>query len=109
MHLNGNILRQYSLYNSPKERERYCLGVLRTPESKGGSIAMHDEVNEGDEIQISSPRNCFHLIENAKSSLLLAGGIGVTPIMCMAQRLHDLNANFKMHYCARSQERNGLP
>jgi len=104
VHLGDNLLRQYSLYNSPGEKHHYCLGVLRTPDSKGGSIAMHDQVNEGDNIQISQPRNSFHLIEDAKFSLLLAGGIGVTPIMCMAQWLHEIGADFEMHYCARSRE-----
>ena len=105
VHLGDNLLRQYSLHNSPNEKQHYCLGVLRTPDSKGGSIAMHDQVNEGDNIQISQPRNSFHLIEDAKFSLLLAGGIGVTPIMCMAQRLHEIGADFEMHYCTRSLDR----
>lgn len=105
VHLGDSLLRQYSLYNSPSETHRYCLGVLRTIDSKGGSIAMHDEVNEGDLIQISKPRNSFHLLEDNRFSLLLAGGIGVTPIMCMAQRLHEIGADFEMHYCARSRDR----
>lgn len=105
VHLGDDLLRQYSLCNSPGEKHRYCLGVLRTMDSKGGSIAMHDQVNEGDLIQISKPRNSFHLLEDGRFSLLLAGGIGVTPILCMAQRLHEIGADFEMHYCTRSRDR----
>ena len=66
---------------------------------------MHEQVQEGDTVQISQPRNSFHLVEEAEYSLLLAGGIGVTPILAMAQRLAALGKNFDMHYCTRSRER----
>lgn len=105
VHFDNGIARQYSLYNSPTERHRYCLGILKSADSKGGSIAMHEKVNAGDIIRISHPRNSFHLDESANFSLLLAGGIGVTPLMCMAQRLYEIGANFKMHYCTRNRER----
>jgi vanillate O-demethylase ferredoxin subunit len=82
--LPGGITRQYSLCNDPAESHRYLIGVLRDPKSRGGSLAMHDLVNQGDTLQISAPKNHFPLAHDAKRSLLLAGGIGVTPLLCMA-------------------------
>src|SRR5690606_28992716 len=77
----------------------------RDPASRGGSIAVHDELQEGQEILISRPRNLFPLVPNVPRTLLLAGGIGVTPILCMAERLARTQADFSMHYCARSPGR----
>lgn len=105
VHIKDGIIRQYSLCNSPDETHRYLLGVLKEPESKGGSIAIHNDINEGDKLTISKPRNSFHLIEDSPYSLLLGGGIGITPILCMAQRLYSLGQEFEMHYCTRSQDR----
>ncbi|MBN8510213.1 MAG: oxidoreductase [Burkholderiales bacterium] len=103
--LPGGFTRQYSLCNDPTESHRYLIGVLRDPASRGGSAAMHDRVQEGDRLTISPPKNHFPLAHDAKSHLLLAGGIGVTPILCMAERLAIAGADFRMHYCARSRER----
>lgn len=100
----GGLSRQYSLCNDDAENHRYRIAVLRDAKSRGGSAGMHDRVNEGDTLVISEPRNHFPLA-HAKRSLLLAGGIGVTPILCMAQRLSTLGADFEMHYCTRSRER----
>jgi vanillate O-demethylase ferredoxin subunit len=105
VHLKPSLTRQYSLCNHPDEQHRYMIGVLRDPSSRGGSIAMHDTVNEGDVLSISEPRNHFPLERGAKRSLLFAGGIGVTPILCMAERLAQIGADFEMHYCTRSPER----
>lgn len=97
------LVRQYSLFNSPTERHRYVIGVQVQPEGRGGSVAMH-ALAEGDQIRISEPRNNFALDLTAKRSLLFAGGIGVTPILCMAEQLAANNADFAMHYSARSVE-----
>jgi len=105
LEVRPGLLRQYSLCNDSSEQHRYVIGVLRDPASRGGSIAVHDELQEGQEVRISQPRNHFPLVPNAKHSLLLAGGIGVTPILCMAERLARSGAEFDMHYCARSPER----
>jgi vanillate O-demethylase ferredoxin subunit len=98
------VLRQYSLCNDPAETHRYQIGVLRDPHSRGGSIAVHDELAEGQLIRIRAPRNRFALVP-AQRSLLLAGGIGITPILCMAERLARDGADFEMHYCTRSAPR----
>ncbi|MDE2416877.1 MAG: oxidoreductase [Burkholderiales bacterium] len=99
------ITRQYSLCNDPAEAHRYQIAVLRDPASRGGSVAVHDRVNEGDLLQISAPKNHFALAHDAKKHLLLAGGIGVTPILCMAERLAQTGADFQMHYATRAPER----
>lgn len=104
VNLPNGLVRQYSLCNSAAERHRYRIAVLREPSSRGGSAAVHDLVKEGDVLTISAPRNHFPL-HDAPRSLLLAGGIGVTPILCMAQRLATWGADFEMHYCTRSPAR----
>ena len=104
VHVSGEIVRQYSLCNDPSERHRYVIAVLRDPQSRGGSVAMHESVRAGDLLPISAPRNHFEL-KPAKRYLLLAGGIGVTPILAMAKYLAQVDADFDMHYCTRSLER----
>jgi vanillate O-demethylase ferredoxin subunit len=104
VHVRDGIVRQYSLCNDPRETHRYLIGVLRDPNSRGGSVAMHEGIREGDTLDISEPKNHFPLVP-AKRTLLFAGGIGVTPILCMAERLAHTGADFEMHYCTRSLER----
>jgi vanillate O-demethylase ferredoxin subunit len=98
------LLRQYSLCNDPAETHRYQIGVLREPNSRGGSIAVHEELAEGRRIRIGAPRNRFPLVP-AQRSLLFAGGIGVTPLLSMAEQLARDEAAFEMHYCTRSPGR----
>jgi vanillate O-demethylase ferredoxin subunit len=102
--LGDGLVRQYSLCNEPNETHRYVIAVLRDPVSRGGSSAMHDRIDVGTEMVISEPKNHFPLV-NAKRSLLFAGGIGVTPILCMAERLAQIGADFDMHYSSRSPDR----
>ncbi|MCY1269575.1 Phthalate dioxygenase reductase [compost metagenome] len=102
--IRPGLVRQYSLCNDPTEQHRYVIGVLRDPASRGGSVAVHADLHEGQQIRISPPRNHFPLVQSRRS-LLLAGGIGVTPILCMAERLASSGAEFEMHYGARSAER----
>jgi vanillate O-demethylase ferredoxin subunit len=105
VHLRDGLLRQYSLCNPPHERHRYLIAVLRDPSSRGGSTAMHDEIEAGHLITISAPKNHFALERAAARSLLFAGGIGVTPILAMAEELAGAGADFEMHYSARTPER----
>ncbi|HUG22174.1 PDR/VanB family oxidoreductase [Piscinibacter sp.] len=98
------LLRQYSLCNDPAETHRYQIGVLREPNSRGGSIAVHDALREGQRIRIGAPRNRFPLVP-AQRSLLFAGGIGITPLLSMAEQLARDAAAFEMHYCTRSPSR----
>jgi vanillate O-demethylase ferredoxin subunit len=99
------LSRRYSLCNSPIEAKCYVLGVLRDPATRGGSAAMHDRVLEGDTLEISAPKNNFALVSGAHKSLLFAGGIGVTPLLSMAEQLASQGGPFEMHYCARSRDR----
>ncbi|GAC06432.1 PDR/VanB family oxidoreductase [Paraglaciecola chathamensis] len=98
----GGIIRQYSLCNPAGENHTYQIAVLKDPTSRGGSLAMHLQVNSGDRIKISEPKNHFPLTNGATRSLLFAGGIGITPILCMAERLAHSGADFELHYCTRS-------
>ncbi len=101
----GGLTRQYSLCNAPHETHRYLIGVLRDAASRGGSAAMHDRVREGDVLTIGAPKNHFPLAPQARRHLLLAGGIGITPILCMAEQLAASGADFALHYSTRSRER----
>lgn len=101
----GGLVRQYSLCNAPGETHRYLIAVLKEPTSRGGSKAMHEQLESGDEIEISAPKNHFPLATEAERSFLLAGGIGITPILCMAEQLASIGANFELHYCTRSPAR----
>jgi vanillate O-demethylase ferredoxin subunit len=100
--LPGGITRQYSLCNDSSASNIYRIAVLRDLKSRGGSQAMHDQVNEGDELTISEPRNHFALV-HAVRTILFAGGIGITPLLSMAQRLAAVGADFELHYCTRSK------
>ncbi|MDR6858716.1 PDR/VanB family oxidoreductase [Variovorax guangxiensis] len=104
VHVAPGLIRQYSLSNDPSERHRYRIAVLREPTSRGGSAGMHDRVQADDVLCVSAPRNHFPLAA-APRSLLLAGGIGVTPILAMARALHAQGSPFEMHYCGRSAAR----
>ena len=101
LHLPNGMVRQYSLSNSPAERHRYVIGVLRDPAGRGGSASVHG-LKTGDEIGISIPRNHFPLAK-ASHTALLAGGIGVTPLLSMAEQLLLDGADFDIHLCTRSQ------
>ncbi len=100
----GGLTRQYSLCNDAAEQHRYRIAVLRDAASRGGSAGMHDAVHQGEVILISEPKNHFPLLQ-APRTLLFAGGIGVTPLLSMAQRLAAIGADFTLHYCTRSAER----
>ena len=105
VHTPGGKIRQYSLCNSTAEQHRYLIAVMRAEPTRGGSKAMHERVNEGDLIEVSAPKNHFPLAQSLKQAVLIAGGIGITPILCMAEHLADANVGFDMHYFARSAAR----
>ena len=105
VHIRPGCVRQYSLCNDPSERHRYVVAVLREEGGRGGSKAMHDELRIGQSLTLGVPRNFFPLAREARRHLLLAGGIGVTPIMAMAAELEAQGGDFFLHYCTRSPER----
>lgn len=102
--LPGGIVRQYSLCGVPGAARRYELGILNDPQGRGGSRAIHDRVATGDALRISPPRNLFPLTPG-EPALLFAGGIGITPILAMAEQLHRDGTPFELHYCVRSRDR----
>ncbi|WP_211254059.1 ferredoxin reductase [Paraburkholderia nodosa] len=104
VHLPGGLVRQYSLSGDPAREDRYEIAVLRDANGRRGSMAIQDRVQQGDLIGIGEPRNHFPLDPQAGRHLLLAGGIGVTPVLSMAAHLHTLKASFGMHYCTCSRE-----
>jgi len=88
LHLPNGLIRQYSIWSDPADRTRYCIAVLREEISRGGSIAAH-ALRVGATLQIGPPRNSFPLQDSAATSLLIAGGIGITPILPMLDRAGD--------------------
>lgn len=104
VHLPNGLVRQYSVTNGPGETHSYVIGVKREPDSGGGSRCLHDDVREGDVLAISEPRNNFPLRRDAIRTVLIAGGIGVTPILSMARALHHSGLNFELHYFAQNKE-----
>lgn len=103
LHLGNGLLRSYSLTNAPGERQRYCIAVNKDAASRGGSRWVHETLRPGALLTISAPRNNFALDESATSSVLIAGGIGVTPILGMIRRLAALARPWRLHYAARTR------
>jgi ferredoxin-NADP reductase len=104
LHLPNGLIRQFSLVVPDPAPQRYVVGVKRDENSRGGSRYIVEQMKVGDEIKISAPRNNFQLAENAPHVALFAGGIGVTPIWCMAQQLAALGRSWKLNYACRSRD-----
>lgn len=105
--LPAGMVRPYSLCNSPHERDRYEFAVLLEPNGRGGSKSAHQDLSIGQMVRIRPPRNLFPLAEDGHS-LLLAGGIGVTPLLAMGQHLAATGRPFTLHYAVRSRSRAAL-
>jgi ferredoxin-NADP reductase len=101
LRLSQDLVRDFSLWNDPAERARYCVAVLR---EGPGSTQLHASARVGELVEGSMPRNNFPLAEGAERHLMIAGGIGITPIMAMIAELRRRRAGFHLHYCTRSPE-----
>ena len=104
--LPNGITRQYSLISPGPTPDRYIVAVKRDPNSRGGSRFMHEELRVGQLVTITGPRNNFRLREDSEHTVLIAGGIGITPIWCMVQRLRALPAppgSWTLHYSCRTR------
>jgi tetrachlorobenzoquinone reductase len=99
---NGTI-RQYSIASAQTDRTRYLLGVKLEEKGRGGSRFLHEQVRVGSVLKIGLPRNHFPLNEQATKSVLIAGGIGITPMLCMTERLRSLDRPFQLHYAVRTR------
>ncbi|HVL56563.1 MAG TPA: PDR/VanB family oxidoreductase [Burkholderiaceae bacterium] len=104
VHLPSGLIRSYSLCNPQFERHRYVIGVNKDANSRGGSAFMHESLRVGDVLTIAGPRNNFPLAEDARHSVLIAGGIGITPLWCMVQRLQELGRSWELYYCVRNRQ-----
>jgi len=108
LQLGNGQMRQYSLLNAPGERHRYVVGIKRDPASRGGSAWVHDELRVGDLLPVSAPRCHFPLDESRAHTLLIGGGIGITPLACMAQRLRAIGRPYTLHYSVRRRDEAAL-
>lgn len=104
VHLPNGLVRQYSLTNRSGTGPAYVIGVKREPESRGGSACIHDTVREGDVLAISAPRNSFTLRRDADETVLIAGGIGITPLLSMAETLRSDGKRSTLHHFVRSRD-----
>lgn len=102
--LSSDLVRQYSLCSHPDSADLYEIAVKREPESRGGSAMMHEQINVGDVLEVSRPRNNFSLNEKVDHHVLLAGGIGITPLLSMARQLGSAGKSFQLEYFARSTD-----
>ncbi len=102
LRLTGDLTRQYSLCGDPADRSVWRIGVLREPAGRGGSAFVHDELAEGDEVDVRGPRNHFELAPSPRY-LFIAGGIGITPILPMAAAARAAGAVWELHYGGRSR------
>jgi tetrachlorobenzoquinone reductase len=103
VHLGNGVVRSYSLLNSQAERHRYVIAVQKDAATRGGSKWMHEHIHTGELVTVAAPRNNFPLAEAAEHSILFAGGIGITPIMSMIERLSALGRSWNLYYCARTR------
>jgi ferredoxin-NADP reductase len=97
----SGLTRQYSLCGDPDRREQHLFAVKREEASRGGSSSLHDHVEAGATLVIGPPRSLFRLDPSASEHILIAAGIGITPLLSMAYRLVRQNASFKLHYFLR--------
>jgi ferredoxin-NADP reductase len=103
--VNSTVTRQYSLHGDPADPRAYQIAILKDPASRGGSAALHDGVRTGTALRIGAPRNHFPLAMDANFSLLVGGGIGITPMIAMAHALHAAGRDFRLHYCVTGPEK----
>jgi ferredoxin-NADP reductase len=101
--LPNGLVRSYSLLNDSRERNRYQIAVLREEAGGGGSAFIHENVHVGDLLSISAPANRFEIDEGGDHNILIAGGIGITPVLSMAHRLDELGIDFRLYYCTRTR------
>lgn len=106
--LRADLVRQYSLLRASPAPDAYIVGIKKEEGGRGGSRYIHENLRVGDEIEIGAPRNNFPLTEDAEHSVLLAGGIGITPIWAMAQRLRELGRSWRLHASNRARHEAAL-
>jgi tetrachlorobenzoquinone reductase len=108
LRLDSGHSRSYSILNDPSERHRYVIAVQREDGGQGGSRWMHDHIRIDDVISVDGPHNSFPLAPEARNTILIAGGIGITPILSMARALQAQNAWFRLIYITRTRSEAGF-
>ncbi|VTU26033.1 PDR/VanB family oxidoreductase [Variovorax sp. PBL-E5] len=103
LHLANGLVRPYSLVNPPEDSERYVVAVKRDPASRGGSAFVHEVLRVGAELEVGVPRNNFELHAGSAQAVFIAGGIGITPIACMVDRLRRDGRSWELHYSVRER------
>ncbi|QRQ86359.1 PDR/VanB family oxidoreductase [Cupriavidus oxalaticus] len=103
VHTPSGLVRQYSLCGLPGETAQYSIAVKHERGGRGGSASLHGNVEVGSALGISPPRNHFPLADDALHTILVAGGIGITPILAMIATLEQAGKSWELHYCARSE------
>ncbi|WP_139006304.1 PDR/VanB family oxidoreductase [Arthrobacter crystallopoietes] len=102
--LPSGLVRQYSLCSDPGDLRRYRLAVLRETNGRGGSEEIHSQTRLGTKLTARGPRNHFKIEDGAAHYLLVAGGIGITPILAMARQLVAAGKSTKVVYCGSSRQ-----
>lgn len=97
------VIRHYSICSNPKRRDIYEIAVLQEPSGNGGSVAIHKFFNLGLTLNCEAPGNYFQLDDTEAPVVLIAGGVGITPIKAMAQQLKRQGRTFELHYAGRTQ------
>ena len=101
---NGKIvIRHYSIFSDPARRDAYEIAVLREEQGTGGSRAVHESFELGLRLRCDFPQSYFHLHDDARPAVLIAGGIGITPLLSMARALQRRGVEMHLHYAARSR------
>lgn len=105
VNLPGNIEseRNYSILSDPDDRSHYEIGVQLEPDGNGGSLYMHSKLREGDILASAVPKNDFPMNQQANHTILIAGGIGITPILSMLHRLASQKQSYEVHYAVRTR------
>ncbi len=103
--LGNGLVRHYSIASDPADRSRYLIAVLREAAGRGGSAWIFENWREGTWVEIAEPSNHFPLAAEAERHLLVAGGIGITPLLAMAYSLERQAADYRLYYCTRTAER----
>jgi tetrachlorobenzoquinone reductase len=103
LYLSNGLVRQYSIASDPEDRDRYVLGIKLDTLGRGGSRFVHEFIRVGTVIPISMPRSTFSLVEDGKRAVFIAGGIGVTPFLSMAQRASRIGLDWKLYAAVRTR------
>lgn len=101
--LSGGLVREYSLCSDPADRTRWTVAVLKTPDSRGGSYAVHHQLQPGELVEVAGPRDNFAIDPEATRHLFVAGGVGITPIIAMVREVHRQGGDWQLLYAGRSR------